>query len=256
VDCGAIPANLLESELFGHEKGAFTGAAARRIGAFEEANGGTIFLDEIGELPIEMQPKLLRVLEKKHIRRIGANRYEPVDVRVVAATHRDLRSEVNEGNFRSDLYYRLAVVRVPLPPLRTRPDDIAGLVDRLLDTLGADEALRSALVTEEFLVNLQRGAWPGNVRELRNYLERCLVFQAPMPMSDVGEPLLDGDQSAPIDIAVSYEQARRAGIADWERRYLQQLLPAHGGKPSEAARAVAIDRVYLWRLMRKHGIKS
>jgi two-component system, NtrC family, response regulator GlrR len=141
VDCGAIPANLLESELFGHERNAFTGAGDRRIGAFEEASGGTIFLDEIAEMPLELQPKLLRVLESKEIRRLGSNQHQKVDVRIVAATNRDLRTEVNEGRFRADLYFRLAVLRINLPPLRSRQEDLPALAEELLAQIGAsDEA--------------------------------------------------------------------------------------------------------------------
>jgi two-component system, NtrC family, response regulator GlrR len=172
VDCGAIPATLLDSELFGHEKGAFTGAATRRIGAFEEAHGGTVFLDEIGEMPPELQPKLLHVIENREIRRVGSNRHAAVDVRVIAATHRDLRAEVNAGRFRSDLFFRLAVLKITLPPLRQRPEDIPDLVDATLKSLGADPAASALLKSPAFIAELQHATWPGNVRELRNHLER------------------------------------------------------------------------------------
>ena len=250
IDCSAIPENLIESELFGHEKGAFTGAAGRRVGAFEEASGGTIFLDEIGELPSDLQPKLLRVLEQREIRRVGSNGFLPVDVRVIAATNRDLRAEVNAGRFRSDVYFRLAVVKIGLPPLRTRPEDIPTLVDRILQSLKAPEEAIAPLRTPEFISALQRGTWPGNVRELRNYLERCLVFQEPLPMS---EPTPD---SSAVDASVSYDESRRRALAAFERTYVQSLLHMHRGKVSQAARSAGIDRVYLYRLMRRHGIKS
>src|SRR5437588_764793 len=165
VDCAAIPANLLESELFGHDKGSFTGATVRRIGAFEEADGGTILLDEIGELPLELQPKLLRVLERKEIRRVGTNQMARVDVRVIAATHRDLRSAVNRHTYREDLYFRLAVVRITLPPLRDRPEDIPLLVQRFLEQLGAQPEVADELRRPEFVAALQRHSWPGNVRQ-------------------------------------------------------------------------------------------
>src|SRR5262249_39915768 len=158
-------------------RGAFTGASADRVGAFEEAEGGTVFLDEIGELPIELQPKLLRVLEHREIRRVGANATTRLDVRVVAATHRDLRAAVNHHAFRADLYFRLSVVRIALPPLRERSEDIPLLVERLLQPMGARPEVLAALTAPDFIAGLQRASWPGNVRELRNFLERCVVFQ-------------------------------------------------------------------------------
>jgi DNA-binding NtrC family response regulator len=261
IDCSAIPANLLESELFGHEKGAFTGADARRIGAFEEASGGTIFLDEIGELPADLQPKLLRVLESKEIRRVGANTHRSVDVRLIAATNRDLRSEVNAGRFRSDLYFRLAVVKIPLPPLRQRPGDIPVLVEQLLRTLGADEDAARPLSMPEFVAGLQRHPWPGNVRELRNYIERCLVFREPQPF---GEGVHDpspaaahaggGGGGTTVDASLPFAEARRRASDEFEKAYLVDLLARHGGKVAAAAQAAQIDRVYLYRLLRKHGL--
>src|SRR5271167_1242931 len=188
VDCGAIPANLLESELFGHEKGAFTGATTRRVGVFEEAKGGTVFLDEIGELPAELQPKMLRVLEAREIRRIGTNTYVRVDVRIIAATNRDLRAEVNATRFRSDLYFRLAVVKITVPPLRQRPEDIPAIAEKMVAALGVDARVRDSLKDKEFLAQLQRAAWPGNVRELRNHLERCVALQEALEPESGGSP--------------------------------------------------------------------
>jgi two-component system response regulator GlrR len=251
VDCGAIPADLLESELFGHEKGAFTGAAGRRIGAFEEAHGGTVFLDEIGELPSELQPKLLRVLETREIRRVGTNAYVPVDVRIIAATNRDLRAEVNAGRFRSDLFFRLAVLRIPLPSVRQRPEDLAPLVEQTLNALGADPERTQALRAPGFISRLEQAAWPGNVRELRNYLERCLVFEDTLSLADVA-PASGG---AEVDPKLPYAEARRRALEDFERRYLRALLELHQGKVSQAASAADMDRVYLYRLLRRHGIK-
>jgi two-component system, NtrC family, response regulator GlrR len=254
VDCGAIPANLLESELFGHEKGAFTGAAVRRIGAFEEAQGGTVFLDEIGEVPLELQAKLLRVLEERQIRRLGSNVHVPVDVRIVAATHRDLRAEVNAGKFRADLFFRLAVVRICLPSLRERPEDIPIIAEQLLSSVGADPERLGPLRTPDFMERLRQFAWPGNVRELRNYLERCLVFEDAMPLSEE-----DGDGTAwdvPSSLsALPYPEARQRAISEFERRYLQTLLERHEGKVAEAAAAAQMDRVYFYRLMRRHKLK-
>jgi transcriptional regulator with GAF, ATPase, and Fis domain len=262
VDCGAIPENLLESELFGHEKGSFTGATEKRVGAFEEAHGGTIFLDEIGELPLELQPKLLRVLQNREIRRVGSNSYKPVDVRVIAATNRDLRAEVNAGRFRPDLYFRMAVVKIPLPPLRQRPDDIPLLVDKILGEIRVNAIDAAPLKTPEFLASLSRAAWPGNVRELRNHLEQCLVYREPLPspaVESVGETV--EASAAPlgagltIDARQSYAEARQSALAQFERLYVQALLEVHEGKVSEAAEVAQVTRVHLYRLMRRHGIK-
>ncbi|MGE6761527.1 sigma-54 interaction domain-containing protein [Corallococcus interemptor] len=255
VDCGALPANLLESELFGHEKGAFTGAIQRRMGAFEEADGGTIFLDEIGELPAELQPKLLRVLENREIRRLGTNTYQPVNVRVIAATHRDLRAEVQAGRFRSDLYFRLAVVGIPLPSLRERTEDIPLIAERILAGLGATPAQLTQFTAPDFLARLQRAAWPGNVRELRNHLERCLVFQRALPPS---APDAAASSVAPraVDASLTYAESRRRALETFEHDYVEALLKLHGGKVSQAAAAADMDRVYLYRLLRRHGLKS
>jgi two-component system, NtrC family, response regulator GlrR len=257
VDCGAIPANLLESELFGHEKGSFTGAHERRIGAFEEASGGTIFLDEVGEMPPDLQPKLLRVLERREVKRVGANKPIAIDVRVIAATNRDLRADVNAGRFRADLYFRLAVVKIPLPPLRDRPEDLPYLLSALLTRLGADPMAALNLRTNDFIESLKRAAWPGNVRELRNYIERCLVFQEPLPLGDSPStpPALSTSRPpSAIDSRISYAEARRLALADFEKQYLTDLLARHQGRVSQAARDAGIDRVYLHRLLRRHGV--
>jgi len=251
VDCGAMPAALLESELFGHERGAFTGAIAQRVGVFEAANGGTVFLDEIGELPLELQPRLLRVLQQREIRRVGSNVYQSIDVRILAATNRDLRARVNDLSFRSDLYYRLAVLRVAVPPLRERPEDIPALVGRFLDELGADPEARQQLMAPDFLGRLQRAAWPGNVRELRNYVERCVVMQQAMPIHDDGS----ASTGMVVDPSVSYSEAKRRVLDEFERRYLEGLLSRHQGNVSRAARAAGMDRVYVYKLMHRHGLK-
>jgi two-component system response regulator GlrR len=253
VDCGAIPPNLLESELFGHEKGSFTGAVSRRVGAFEEASGGTIFLDEIGELAQDLQPKLLRVLESKEFRRVGGNNMNKTDVRVVAATNRDLRNEVNAGRFRSDLYFRLAVVKTTIPPLRERPEDIPITVDQILRGLGADPTQTQPLRTPDFFSALQHSAWPGNVRELRNYLERCLVFQEALPVST--ESPASPTSMPGVDPKLAYAEARRRALDGFERGYAEALLREHGGKVAQAAAAAGMDRVYLYRILRRHGIK-
>jgi DNA-binding NtrC family response regulator len=261
IDCGAIPANLLESELFGHEKGAFTGAANMRIGAFEEANGGTIFLDEIGELSSDLQPKLLRILENREIRRVGSNTVRPVNVRLIAATNRDLRTEVNATRFRSDLYYRLAVIKIAIPPLRKRPDDIPILVKHISRSFGADEKKIDSLFGPEFVAQLERAAWPGNIRELRNYLERCLIFEDMLPVSEfpASRP---APASAPVatgprpDVRVPLVEARKKALDEFERSYLEELLRQHHGKMSQAADAAGIGRVYLYKLLVRHGLKK
>jgi two-component system, NtrC family, response regulator GlrR len=250
VDCGAIPANLLESELYGHEKSAFTGATERRIGAFEEAGGGTIFLDEIGELPIEQQPKLLRALESREIRRVGSNTHQKVDVRIVAATNRDLRREVNEGRFRADLYFRLAVLRIGLPPLRERVDDLPALAKDLLASIGASAEAIETLCTPELFASLRRGAWPGNARELRNHLERCLAFEEALPVGEEVAPR----ETMTVDASLPYGEARRRAIDAFERAYVKELLAKHQGKVSQAAAAAGIDRVYLYKLTRRHQL--
>jgi len=176
VNCGAIPESLIESELFGYERGAFTGATGRRIGVFEAADGGTLFLDEIGEMPLSAQVKLLRVLDEKKIMRVGGREQIPVDVRVLAATNRDLRQEVLEGNFRRDLYYRLKVVEIHIPPLRARPEDIPLLVQAFVDEYVREHNLPFGGISEDAMEVLMRYPWPGNVRELRNVVERMIVL--------------------------------------------------------------------------------
>jgi DNA-binding NtrC family response regulator len=236
VDCGALPPHLLESELFGHEKGAFTGAQSRRLGAFETANGGTLFLDEIGELALDLQPKLLRVLERQEVKRVGSDRFVKVDVRVIAATHRNLRSDVNNRRFRSDLFYRLAVLVVTLPPLRERVEDLPSLIEDLLGQLGA-AAEAERLRTPAFMAELAAHRWPGNVRELRNYLERSLA--------------LGGSDDAPAPAARSYKQAKE----QWERAYVAELLRAADGNVTAAARDAGLDRAAFYRLLWRHGMR-
>jgi DNA-binding NtrC family response regulator len=249
VDCGALPRELMESELFGHERGAFTGAVARRAGAFEAAHGGTIFLDEIGELPLELQPKLLRALERRAIRRVGANAYRSIDVRVIAATNRDLRELVHRGAFRADLYFRLAVVRVHLPPLRGRTHDLLPLARRLLDRMGAPAEEIARLLTPEVVQAWRRYPWPGNVRELRNHLERALVFGDPLAIAP------------PVDTAATppswrYADARQSALREFEREYISGLIERHRGRVADAAVEAGVDRVYLYRLMRRHDLRT
>jgi two-component system, NtrC family, response regulator GlrR len=250
VDCGALTTSLLESELFGHERGAFTGADVRRIGALEEASGGTVFLDEIGELPPDLQPKLLRVLENREVRRVGQNSYTPIDVRVIAATHRDLRADVNSGRFRADLYYRLAVLPIPVPPLRQRTEDLAELVRVILEDLEAPAAVAAALLDPEHVQRLAAHAWPGNVRELRNHVERSVVLESPEPVVVASDA-----RAAGVAAHLKYADARRHAIDAFERAYLGEVLRAHDGKVAAAARTAGIARVYFYRLLQRHGLK-
>jgi DNA-binding NtrC family response regulator len=253
VDCAAIPRELMESELFGHERGAFTGAVSARVGAFEAASGGTIFLDEIGELDLELQPKLLRALERRQIKRVGGTPYLPVDVRVIAATNRNLQKEVNSRRFRPDLYFRLAVLEVRLPALRERPEDVPILVDNILIALGAHEQPEAALVrSPEAIAELSRHPWPGNVRELRNYVERCLALAQRQPLGREGAPeSVAGGDLAPA----SLRSARERALLEFERRYLEALLAHHGGNVSAAARTAGVDRKYLYRLLWRNGLR-
>jgi two-component system, NtrC family, response regulator GlrR len=251
VDCSAIPANLLESELFGHEAGAFTGATERRIGAFEQASGGTLFLDEIGELPIDLQPKLLRALESRVIRRLGGRAAVNCDLRIIAATNRDLRAEVNRGAFRPDLYFRLAVVKVELPPLRERSDDIPLLVSHLLQRLGAPAATIADLTQPDYLALLAAASWPGNVRELRNHLEQCVVFAERRLPNGPRTP----HPSSAIDARVSFDVARRQVLDNFERSYVLSLLELHQGNVTAAARASGTNRAFLYRLLRRHSLR-
>lgn len=256
-DCGAVPKELAESELFGHEKGAFTGATQARKGLFEEANGGTIFLDELGELRLDLQPKLLRVIQKREIRRVGSNRAIPIDVRIVAATNRDLEAEVSAGNFREDLYHRLAVINVILPPLRERMEDIPLLAQRFYDELGGAGPLPSNVLSQ-----MTRYRWAGNVRELRNYIERMVFLNKIPELPDEldfasaagahqGGPDLFSDI---LDGELPFSDARQQILARFEREYIVRLLQRHGGNVLRSAKAAKVDRRYLQRLKIRYGI--
>ena len=243
VDCGALAANLVESELFGHEKGAFTGADRARSGALEEAHGGTLFLDEIGELPLEQQVKLLRALEARQVRRVGATREKPIDVRVIAATHRRLEGLVAAGQFRADLYYRLAVIKVHVPALRERAEDILPLARRFLAEL-KPSLDPSALLSDAISTALVAHQWPGNVRELRNVVQRLVL---------VGE--LATDVRAPV-APPEYDPARRQALDDFEREYCRAILAHAGDNVSRAAAAAGLSRQMLHRLLRKHDLRG
>ncbi|GAB4200030.1 MAG: hypothetical protein OHK0013_10710 [Sandaracinaceae bacterium] len=259
VDCASLSPTLVASELFGHERGAFTGADRRHIGAFERANGGTIFLDEIGELPEQLQPMLLGALERRRFRRLGGRDEVSVDVRVVCATHRDLRSEVNAGRFRLDLYYRLAVVRLDVPPLRERLDDLEPLVRRFAAESGRDADV-SALLEPSFLARLRNHSWPGNVRELRNVVDATLAM-GEVPTLDAPRPASNGEVDTGPHIVLGplldrhYKDARQVVLQAFEDAYLKRLLERSNGNVSQAARDADMDRSHLWELLRRHGLR-
>jgi transcriptional regulator with GAF, ATPase, and Fis domain len=287
-DCSAVPHDLVESALFGHKKGAFTGATDTRQGAFRRANGGTIFLDEIGELPLDLQPKLLRAIESRTVQQVGGDDYERVDVRVIAATNRNLKQEVRDGRFREDLYYRLAVVRIVLPPLRDRTDDLAILVRHFVDT---NRNGKDVEIDSRSWEKLAAYSWPGNVRELKNVVERGLsLFRGP-GMLDFGEylpgaseysglaseevttplqsaPPAGGAAGLPAEVAAavrdalgeesgySFKEAKNLVVDAFERHYLKRLVDTHSGNISRAASAASMDRKHLRELMKKHGLWS
>jgi DNA-binding NtrC family response regulator len=252
VDCGSIPHSLIESELFGHERGAFTGADERRIGALESASGGTLFLDEIGELPRELQPKLLRALEERAIRRVGSTAPVKLDVRIVAATNRDLRLAVNQGEFRSDLYYRLNVVRLWIPPLRERREDIAPLVARFAEEMNSEPAEMPG----QLMARWQARDWPGNVRELRNAVERAILLGDQSLLDEAAGRGGGTSAAADMEADVPFRVAKERTIARWERDYLARLLQGAGGNVSAAARTARMDRKYLIGLIRRYKLAA
>ncbi|MFI5289789.1 MAG: sigma 54-interacting transcriptional regulator, partial [Polyangia bacterium] len=254
-DCGAVAPTLIESELFGHEKGAFTGATDRRAGVFERAAGGTVLLDELGELALELQPKLLRVLESGEVWRVGAERATPIDARVLAATHRDLAARIGEERFREDLYYRLAVVAIRVPPLRERRDDIPLLAARFArDRLFPDGAGGAGPGWETIFEFMKAHDWPGNVRELRNVVERAVIMADPKLLS--ADPL---DAFAELrrraEPAMRRRVSLRAARDQTEREYLEDLLRSTDGDLDEAARIAEVHRKSLERLLREHSLK-
>jgi DNA-binding NtrC family response regulator len=258
VNCAAIPEHLLESELFGHERGAFTGAVARRVGRFERANGGTLFLDEIGDMSLVLQAKVLRVLEDRTVERVGGERSEPIDVRVIAATNQALGPATQEGRFREDLYYRLAVVELRLPSLRERGDDIRQLALHF----GADFAERHdkpvRAITENALSRLEGAAWPGNVRELRNVMDRAvLLAQGEVIRSaDLRVGLAAPNGSAHAGAATSVGYAPELSLEEVESDHIRRVLTSVDGRMTQAAESLGIHRNTLARKMKAYGIEA
>jgi len=267
VDCGSIPHELIASELFGHAKGSFTGAGADKQGLIEAADHGTLFLDEIGELALDLQPQLLRVLDRRQVRRVGETQSIDVDIRVIAATHRDLRAMVKAGQFREDLYYRLAVVATFVPPLRERKADIPALATWFAEKMGRGSFAQSPALLEQ----LQHHDWPGNVRELRNVVERALSLgdSALADLADHGRapssPSMSGSSdssqgsdkrsSDPAMLDLPFKEAKAQLVEAFERDYLSALLARHHGNISRAASEAGIDRNYIHRLVKKYGLE-
>jgi DNA-binding NtrC family response regulator len=252
-DCGAVPRDLAESELFGHVRGAFTGAASDRPGAFVRADGGTIFLDELGALPVDLQPKLLRALESRAMKAVGSDTPRRVDVRVIAATNADAEADVRAGRLRADLFYRLSVVHVRVPPLRRRHDDIVPIVRHLLARLGGDPGEIAGPNVDRLLAH----SWPGNVRELRNVIERGVALAGGRPAPFGALRLQVGVAADPDELRVHteapYAEAKERLLEAFERRYLDDLLGRCEGNISLAARVSGLDRKHLKKLLRRHG---
>jgi two-component system nitrogen regulation response regulator NtrX len=260
VNCAAISRELVESELFGHEKGAFTGADARRVGRFEAAHGGSIFLDEIGDMPRETQAKVLRVLQEKRFERVGGRDTVAVDVRVVAATHRPLEDEVKAGRFREDLYYRLRVVEIALPPLRDRPEDIPALAARFLADLAARLGRDPVRLSAAAMARLVRHPWPGNVRELEHAIQQAAVL-APGPEIEPDDLRLDGPRQPLPETGADFDDlpfatAKQRTIASFERSYLKRALARHDGNVSRTAESIGMVRQSLQQKIRELGLRD
>jgi len=256
VDCGSLAPTLVASELFGHEKGAFTGANQQHVGAFEQAHRGTLFLDEIGELPAQLQTTLLGALERRRFRRLGGRSDVEVDVRVVSATNRDLRAEVNRGAFRLDLFYRIAVVSLSLPPLRERKEDVPMLIEHFMRAAGHEEAV-DALFPPKAMIELSEHRWTGNVRELRNAVEATLAMGETPPLSVAGREgasTASSDPVAPL-LEMKFKDARGRLVAEFEERYLRRLLARSDESISRAAQEAGLDRSHLTHLLKRHGLR-
>ncbi|WP_213778787.1 sigma-54 dependent transcriptional regulator [Caballeronia sp. dw_276] len=247
INCGAIPAHLLQSELFGYERGAFTGANQRKIGRVEAANGGTLFLDEIGDLPLESQASLLRFLQERKVERLGGHGSTPVDVRIISATHVDMQTAMIEGRFRADLYHRLCVLQIDEPPLRARGKDIELLAKHMLDRFKKDASRRLRGFAPDAIAAIHNYGWPGNVRELINRVRRAIVMSEGRQISARDLELGEYVEVAPVSLA----QAREAA----ERQAIELALLRHRGRLGDAAQELGISRVTLYRLLSAHGMR-
>ncbi|MDP6526131.1 MAG: sigma 54-interacting transcriptional regulator [Kiritimatiellia bacterium] len=260
IDCASLAKDLIASELFGHTKGAFTGATSDRVGAFQHANGGTVFLDEIGELDSELQPKLLRVLEKREVKRVGSNDVRNIDVRIISATNQKLEAEVNAGTFREDLYFRLTVVHIELPPLRQRKEDIVILAEKFLKDFRGESAMDEVSDFARTIEILRGHDWPGNVRELRNIVEIASYGEGePLDLSSLlclGR-LKSRSEKATTEHSADrpFKEAKNELIADFEVSYIKDILLRCGGNVSRASREAGIERAYLQRLIRKYNLR-
>ena len=278
IDCGALPEHLIESELFGHTKGAFTGATSDKVGLFERAHGGTLFLDEIGELPLELQPKILRAIETRSVRRLGEAQARPIDVRLIAATNRNLAHEADAGRFRRDLYFRLSVIRVRMPALRERREEIPRLVAHFRAQLGDDP---TRTLPASVLSLLGSHTWPGNVRELRNVVERLTLVpgmskdfyfgrdtQEALPSSEttaptttsgaptttLGTPTTPAEAAPEVPLDLPFHEGKKRWDERFEREYLRALLHACDGNISELARRAKLSRQTCYRLLKRHAL--
>ena len=255
VNCAAIPEQLLESELFGHERGAFTDARSARTGLFTEANGGTLLLDEIGEMPLALQPKLLRALQERTVRPIGGRKDVPFDARLVCATHRDLGLAVEEGRFRQDLYFRVNVIEIPVPPLRARGNDVLLLASHFLRHF-AERAKKGVVgFTPEVATQLLRYPWPGNVRELANVVERAVALTTHDHVTLVDLPKAVGLRRKP-EVVIGSDASELVPLEEMERRYVLHVLDAVGGSRTAAAKILGVDRTTLWRRLERYGLKE
>jgi two-component system nitrogen regulation response regulator NtrX len=258
VNCAAIPEDLIESELFGHEKGAFTGATAKKRGKFDLANEGTIFLDEVADMSLKAQAKVLRILQEKKFERVGGNRLIPTDVRVLAATNKDLEKEMEEGRFRQDLYYRLNVIPLRIPPLRERREDIPLLVDRFLKDFARKEGDAEKKVTEDVMVALMKYHWPGNVRELKNIIERLVIMTQSGVISkcDIAPLFEEGKaQTPPAEPEEIASDSFRAAKQDFERQYIVRKLREFDGNISRTAEAIGLERSNLHKKIRSYDLE-